>query len=278
MGKFSKLSIICCCALALAGTGIGVTLAANYTSPGDSKVYQFGQSGGNFQSYDYYFAGGNGTSATPYLIKNTQQLRNLSKLQNIGAIPASTYVSLASSFQYQGDAMEPIGNSDHPWVGVFNGNDFCITGLKVSTTKNNAGMFGVIGKLNATGTVHNLVLAGPSITRTGTGTVNIGIITGTLTTDGDSHVSVVNHIEIYGGTSGFTAMRAKIVSTSATPTSRDAIIGTGAANGEGVGFVTSLALNNQTHLPAYSSTAVFTGISSTGTYQLWNNNGTVVNS
>ena len=52
----------------------------------------------------------------------------------------------------------PIGNADHPFTGVFDGNGHTITGLRINNTNQNyAGLFG--RAVNAT--IHNLVIQDP---------------------------------------------------------------------------------------------------------------------
>ena len=273
MKKPLLVMIIAASAFAAVGLGVGMTYAG-YKAPAEETTYQFGDmsaSNHNFQSLAYYFAGGSGASNDPFIVRNAQHLRNLAKLQNSGAFPDRQYVSLDTSFQFEGAAMEPIGTSTYPWTGVFNGQSFLITGLNVSTSAyTNVGMFGVIGTNSDTGTVHSLVLAGPSVVYTGSSACNIGIVAGSKNTTA-GHVSVVENIEIYGGTSSFKAMRAHLKS-GGTPTSGNAIVGVGGSTTSG--FVDSLSST-----PTYSSTAGFASISAANTdYYLWLNSGTVTNS
>lgn len=269
--KITLITASVLCGVALCA---GVTYAASYKAPPEETSYQFGEmtaSDHNFQSLAYYFDSGTGTNVDPFIVKNGQHLRNLAKLQNSGAFPNGLYVSLGSSFQFEGDAMEPIGTTAYPWTGVFNGESYIVTGLKVSTSAyTNVGMFGIIGTNTATGTVHSLVLAGPSITYTGTSACNIGIVAGSKNTT-PGHVSVVENIEIFGGTSAFTAFRAHLRS-GGTPTSDNAIVGVGGSTSSG--FVSSLSST-----PTYSSTYSFGSLSLANTdYDLWLNGETVVNS
>lgn len=257
------------------GTLIGAaTLAASYQAPAEQTVYEFGtmdSSDRHFQELGYYFASGAGTLGDPFIVKNSQQLRNLAKLQNSGAFPNGQYVSLGTSFQYEGAAMEPIGNATYPWTGVFNGEHHIITKLNVTTsTVTNVGMFGVVGANDKTGTVYQLVLAGPSVTYTGSSAVNIGFIAGSRNIT-VGHVSVVKNIEIYGGTATFTNMRA-FIRSGGTPTCADGVVG---LNGEGddegptntAGFVSTLSSN-----PTYGSTAKYAGVTAASTnYYIYNN-------
>ena len=213
-----------------------------------------------------------GTSVAPFIVKNSQHLRNLAKLQNSGAFLDGQYVSLGTSFQYEGDAMEPIGTSTYPFTGVFNGNSYVITKLKVSTsTLTNVGMFGVLGTNTRTGTVHSLVLAGPDIRYTGSSAVKIGIVAGSRNNT-VGHVSVIENIEIYGGTSGFNNMRAHIRTGSGSVTS-GVIVGENGASGN-AGFVNSISGS-----PTYTSTKNYgTALTASSDYYLWLNGENVDNS
>lgn len=216
-----------------------------------------------------------GVSVAPFLIKNSQHLRNLAKLQKYGAFPDSQYVSLASSFQFEGTAMEPIGTSTYPFTGVFNGNNYVITGLKVSTTLTYVGMFGVLGTNSKTGTVHSLVLAGPDINYTGSKAIKIGIVAGSRNNT-ENKESIINHVEIYGGTSSFKAVRAKLHTGSGAVTS-GIIVGENGLEESGVdnvGFVSSLSNN-----PSYSSNKNYvSSLASSQQYYFWLNGDSVVNS
>lgn len=219
-----------------------------------------------------------GVSVAPFLVKNSQHLRNLAKLQNSGAFPDGQYVSLASSFQFEGTAMEPIGTSDNPFTGVFNGNGRVITGLKVATTTlTNVGMFGVLGSNTRTGTIHSLVLAGPDISYTGSSAIKIGIIAGSRNnTVISTKQSVIENIEIYGGTSAFDAVRAKIHTGSGAVTSGVLVgengVHTELGEGQGkVGFVSTLSNN-----PTYSSNKNHgSSLASSKNYSYWLNGDSV---
>ena len=257
---------------------VGITYAASYKAPTETTTYEFGSmsaSNHNFQDLAYYFDSGAGTVGSPFIIKNSSQLRNLSKLQNSGALPDATYVSLGSSFQYEGTSMEPIGNQKYPFTGVFNGCNYLISGLKVSSSLkfdnvSYVGMFGVVGNTAATGTVHSLLLAGPEITYTGNATtVKIGIVAGKKNTD--TKTSVVENIQVYGGTSDFSQMRA-CVTTTVTTTGGDGIVGIGGSSTSG--FVNVLeSTPTYTNGPKYES-----GFATGEDYTLWYNGSSVVDS
>lgn len=275
MRKSIRLLVISFSALFAGGLtiGAGITLAASYKAPEESTVYTFGSmsdSDHHFQSLSYYFSGGSGTSGDPFLIKNSQNLRNLAKLQNSGAMPNGQYFSLASSFQFEGDAMEPIGSATYPFTGVFNGNNHLITKLTVSTSIcTDVGMFGRVGSTSATGTVQNLVLAGPSVSYTGSNNINIGLIAG-YKTSVEGQVSIVQNVEIFGGTALFDKVRAHLYVAGGTPTSGNKLVGVNGSTN--CGFVSTLSST-----PTYSSTATYGSTISAGThYYLYHNGSGVV--
>ena len=276
MKKLVKSLLISLAAVATLGMGTAVTLAASYVAPAENTVYSFGAMSGNFQDLSYYFASGAGSEADPFIIKNSQQLRNLSKLQNSGAMPDSKWFQLGTSFQYEGDALEPIGTSTNPFTGVFSGEDHSITFLNVSTsTYTNVGMFGYVGTTSLTGTVRNLILVGPSVSYTGSSNCNIGIVAGYKTTSGQT--SVVQCIGIYGGVApranDIDAIRAKIVVSGGTPTCGNGIVGVGGSvttSGTAAGFISTL-----TNATAYTSASTYTGVTASGTYKLYHNGSAV---
>ena len=276
----ASLSLLCLGGLAT-GVALGVTKASSYQAPVDSNAFGYGtmaSSDFNFQPLSYYFAGGEGTEALPFLIKNSQQLRNLAKLYNLGLMGTAPWVSLSSSFQYEGDPIEPIGTFANPWTGVFNGQNFLITGLEVATSSATyVGMFGVVGANNRTGTVRQLVLAGPSVSYTGSTAAKIGIIAGSrnITTN---YVSVVEDIAVYGGTANFSNVRASIRCNS-TPTCTDGLVGENGVK-QRAGFVSALSTNEtdttEEWTAYYTATATTNAVNSSGTWSIYHNGSSVV--
>lgn len=282
MRRAAKGIIVLAAAIVSAASiAAGVTYASSYAAPTETVTMSFGAMSSehrNFQDLSYYFAGGEGTEALPFLVKNSQQLRNLAKLYNLGLMGAAPWVSLSSSFQYEGDPMEPIGTSSNPWTGVFNGQNFLITGLKVSTsTVTYVGMFGVVGTNNRTGTVRQLVLAGPSVSYMGSTAAKIGIIAGSrnITTN---YVSVVEDIAVYGGTASFSNVRASIVCNS-TPTCSDGLVGENGVK-QRAGFASALSTHetdtSEEWIAYYTATATTNAVNSSGTWSIYHNGSSVV--
>lgn len=290
MRKINKILIIASLSAFAVSLGAGITFAATYRAPVEQNTIDFAginsNSDNNFQDISYYFGGGTGEDTDhPYLINNSQQLRNLAKLQNLGLIPGSTYFALGTSFQFEGEAMEPIGTSDYPFVGVFNGENHSISFLKVSTNQYTCvGMFGVIGSTTATGTVRQLLLIGPSVSYTGSSAVTIGLVAGKNSQE-PGQSSVVQEIEIYGGyyDAGWgdrvSSVHAHIRTGSGAVTCGNGLVGSGPVNNNtaghlAAGFIHSLDKNRT----KYSSASTYAGVTASSTnYYIYKNteNGTV---
>ena len=87
------------------------------------------------------FAGGNGTQGNPYQINTAAQLAQLASFVNTGnsAYNAAYYLLTANinlsgydtnniTFN-SGNGWMPIGNQTNPFMGLFDGNGYVITGL-----------------------------------------------------------------------------------------------------------------------------------------------------
>ena len=94
------------------------------------------------------YAGGYGTYDSPYLIKTKQQLDNVRKnlwasyrLEN-DIVFETTDFSKKGAFYNEGKRWEPIGTSENPFYGNFDGNKHCISGIVVDRSDEYcAGMF-----------------------------------------------------------------------------------------------------------------------------------------
>lgn len=121
-----------------------------------------------------YFAGGDGSSTSPYLITNPIHFYNLAWLQYLGQFNkiennqyTQCYFELSNDINMSGLALPPIGTETYPFIGNFNGNGNTITNLVTSNTigensitkkplsinsisgVNIIGVFGVIGNINS---------------------------------------------------------------------------------------------------------------------------------
>ena len=116
------------------------------------------------------FGGGGGTSTSPYLINNAEQLAQLATYVNEGTTPYANegrHYKLGEDIDLSGnnDGKDwiPIGlNATYPFKGVFEGNDKKITGLYInSTSLANAGLFGYTA---SSSTIRNLGVVDVNIT------------------------------------------------------------------------------------------------------------------
>ncbi len=89
-----------------------------------------------------YFAGGDGKENTPYQITEPVHIYNLAWLQymgifnadddNDGNIDMQYYFVLNNDVDMEGLIIPPIGTEENPFVGNFNGQNFCISNATVS--------------------------------------------------------------------------------------------------------------------------------------------------
>ncbi len=112
------------------------------------------------------FAGGYGTYDSPYLITGKTQLDNVRKylyacyrLENDIVFESSDF-SKVGAFYNEGKRWEPIGTSENPFYGNFDGNGHCIRGLRVERPDDYyCGLFsynyGTIGNLKISNFVMN---------------------------------------------------------------------------------------------------------------------------
>ena len=154
--KLLKLFFLTSALVVSVTAAIGFSYAAYVYNHQYDNIVDF-----NTGSFSSYFQGGNGTSNTPYVINNPEQLRNLQKLNVLGVFTENTYFDLGASFTWSGDDLLPIGTEDNPFTSQFNGKGHTITGLTVQGAyTNDIGMFGYVGFLSK---VRNFILNRPLI-------------------------------------------------------------------------------------------------------------------
>ena len=131
----------------------------------------------NVSGYSAYFASGQGIDKDPFIINESGHLRNLQKLNSLGAFNENTYFQLGKDFTYGGDALLPIGTDDMPFNSNFDGMGHTITNLVVNgANTRDVGMFGYVG---INGRVSNMILNHP--------TINL-----TANTEGDYNATAIN--------------------------------------------------------------------------------------
>ncbi len=103
---------------------------------------------------------GSGTEADPYVIKNAQELANLSYMVNDGKRYSKKYFRLDSDIDLREKKWTPIGNGGNSFQGIFDGNHHTIDGLYISSNEYEyAGLFGYVSN----GTIKNLLLKSGAI-------------------------------------------------------------------------------------------------------------------
>lgn len=125
------------------------------------------------------FSGGDGSEASPYVIKTVADMNELSTVVLGGNDLAGKYVRLESDIAYSStDAAKVIGDNKKYFNGVFDGNNHTISGFKLNGTTSYQGVFGYIGE---TAVVKNLKVSGASVTTSGSyGGVLVGQNKGTI--------------------------------------------------------------------------------------------------
>lgn len=109
---------------------------------------------------------GKGTSANPYLLSTSHELRYLAASIDDGKDYKDEYFRLENDINLESKNWLPIGNAIHKpgtnnrpsFKGNFNGNGYSISGLKVNTW-HSAGFFGCVDG----GTIENLTLISPEV-------------------------------------------------------------------------------------------------------------------
>ena len=96
------------------------------------------------KSYGSYFAYGNGTAEKPYGITRPLHLYNLAWLQYLGhfnqadesgKLKRQFHFELGDDFDASTLTLPPIGTTENPFVGTFNGNGKTIKELKIANTR-----------------------------------------------------------------------------------------------------------------------------------------------
>jgi hypothetical protein len=117
----------------------------------------------NTTALSAHFAGGTGTTSDPYLIANSDHLRNLQRLTVLGVFRSNANFALVDSFTWDNTngPLLPIGTEDNPFYGTFDGRGRTLSNLIVNgANTNDVGMFGYVAM---EGLIRNLVLSAPTI-------------------------------------------------------------------------------------------------------------------
>jgi hypothetical protein len=130
-------------------------------------IWESGQS-----QFPLSFAGGNGTSGSPYLISTLTHLFAL--MIDSSKWAAGTHFQLTTDLDFAGVESGVIGSSAKPFHGVFDGNYRQLSNFKVQGNSNDNSNLGLFGYASSSSTIKNLVLSGITVT----GKQNIGGLVG----------------------------------------------------------------------------------------------------
>lgn len=156
---------------------------------------------------DLFFISGSGTSVDPYMIRNNNDLRYFAIQINNSSTDYNTKSFKLNDNITFSDVWTPLGTTDHPFKGTFDGNNKTITlGIKADANQAQAGLFGTI---DAGAKVEKLAVCVTSdgITSTATGAAsNAGAIAainnGTINqcyVTGEGSILSANGTESYAG-------------------------------------------------------------------------------
>jgi len=117
------------------------------------------------------FGGGDGTSASPYLISNSSHLNNVRNCLNNANVQfrQTAHIDLNVSPYNSGAGWDPIGSEtqagneggENRFRGTYDGNGYMIQNLFINRpTQNNVGLFGVVG---ASGVIRNVHISGVNV-------------------------------------------------------------------------------------------------------------------
>lgn len=126
------------------------------------------------------------------LVMSAADLATIADCVNGGYANAGLRITMVSSFSIpSGTAITPIGTNDHPFLGVFDGNHYTISGVSVTGgSSDRQGLFGVVGNATTGATIKNLRLASPSVT----GRTDVGALVGRL------DAGTIQNVRITGAT------------------------------------------------------------------------------
>jgi len=112
------------------------------------------------------------TDSTGHLLGSTgNYITNLNEALLSMAFDYGMNITLGASFSVADHYWTPIGTSSQPYCCTFDGAGYTISGLRISSTASNQGLFGVI---SSAATVKNLTVSSPSVT----GGKNTGAVVG----------------------------------------------------------------------------------------------------
>jgi len=100
------------------------------------------------------YASGSGTIDDPY------EVSSIDDLKEVGENLDKHFLQINDIDLTTVNPLTPIGTSDNPFTGTYNGNEYNISNLEIISTSNNVGLFGYIGTGSA---IKNVNLVEPNI-------------------------------------------------------------------------------------------------------------------
>lgn len=119
--------------------------------------------GNSFDDDSGSFVKGCGSAQQPFIISNAQQLRSCAGLINNCNGSVGIHFALSGDIDLGGTEWTPIGDGDHMFEGVFDGNGFTIRNFTLSAGE--GGPIGLFGSNN--GTINNVVVGDFKINASG---------------------------------------------------------------------------------------------------------------
>lgn len=115
------------------------------------------------------FAGGSGTSSSPYQISNAAQLAYMAYLVNSNTTYRNKYYQLTADIDLSAHYWYPIGKESYSFNGTFDGQYHTVSNMTINNTATGMGvkylgLFGYIGKYNLTVTIKNLFMENAMVT------------------------------------------------------------------------------------------------------------------
>jgi hypothetical protein len=196
------------------------------------------------------FAGGNGSKATPYIIRTGAQLAYLAWTVNARTSYEGKYFTLESDLDLDDHEWTAIGTYDHRFKGNFDGKDHVISGLRIN--KPAADYQGLFGYLDGAD-ISNLGLKDVAIT----GKNYVGGIAGAVDSSGIENsysTGTVSGTGATGGIAGFVGS-GSIENSYST----GAVSGTSLIVGGIAGWVISSSIANSYSTGAVSGTSLIVG-------------------
>lgn len=158
-------------------------------------TYSGGFSESDMTAYKALSGVADGSEAKPFLINDIDDLELFRDSVNEGNNYARKYVKLNADIDLANEEWTPIGTSNAPFNGIFDGGDHTISNLSVNTKEKAAGKndVGFFGRTN-NGEVKNLTIHNAKVS----GRLNVGVVAGTPYTTKYSNIKVTGHVEVDG--------------------------------------------------------------------------------